>query len=122
MAGGEVCFKLFTKVVEQQRRATKTDVPAFPQKECCFSLPVFADPSNSDDVYRNDKHSIIGKYDNNFFGLVRIVIQKYVNGAWEDQVIVGDNSYGSFYGYGTLGSSDGRLNYVALVADWLLIL
>ena len=122
MAGGDVCYKLFTKVVEQQRRETATDVPSFSQKECCFQLPVFADLASPNDIYRNDKHSIIGKYDYSFYGLVTIFIQKWIGGAWVDQVELVDDTYGKYYGYGTFGSSDGRLNYVGFIADFNLIL
>jgi len=122
MAGGEVCYQLFTKVVEAQKRETPTDVPSFSQKECCFELPVFADLTAPDDIYRNDKHSLIGKYDSSFFGLVTIFIQKYVGGSWVDQVEIVDDTYGTNYSYGTLISSDGRLNYVGFVADFNLIL
>ena len=122
MAGGEVCFQLFTKVIEQRRRETPTDVPAFSQRECCFQLPVFADLASTDDIYRNDKHSIIAKYDASFYSLVTIFIQKYVNGVWVDQIELFNNDYGDNYIYSTLRSSDGRLYYVGFVADFNLIL
>jgi hypothetical protein len=122
MAGGEVCFQLFTKVIEQKARETPTDVPAFSQRECCFQLPVFADLASPDDIYRNDKHSIIAKYDASFYSLVTIFIQKYVNGVWVDQIELFNNDYGDNYIYSTLRSSDGRLYYVGFVADFNLIL
>ena len=122
MAGGEVCFQLFTKVIEQKRRETSTDVPAFSQRECCFQLPVFADLASPDDIYRNDKHSIIGKYDYSFFSVVTIFIQKWNGSAWVDEVEVIDDTYGTSYNYGYFSSSDGRLLYVGFVADFNLIL
>jgi hypothetical protein len=121
MAGGEVCFKLFNRVIESAQRVTPTDVPNFSQRECCFELPVLAD-AVGDDVYRNDKHSIIGKYDINFFGLVSIFIQKNVNGTWEDKAEITDNSYGISYPYGFAGNSDFSLVYVGFEADWQSIL
>ena len=122
MAGGEVCFQLFTKVIEQKRRETSTDVPAFSQRECCFQLPVFADLASPDDIYRNDKHSIIAKYDYSFFSVVTIFIQKWNGSAWVDEVEVIDDTYGTSYNYGYFSSSDGRLLYVGFVADFNLIL
>ena len=122
MAGGEVCFQLFTKVIEQKRRETSTDVPAFSQRECCFQLPVFADLASPDDIYRNDKHSLIGKYDYSFFSDVTIFIQKWNGSAWVDEVDVVDDTYGTNYDYGYFSSSDGRLLYVGFVADFNLIL
>ena len=121
MAGGEVCYKLFTRVIEQQSIATPTDIPSYSGFECCFTLPALADLAGTD-IYRNDKHSILGKYDKSFYGLVTIYIQKLESGAWVDQVAVVDNSYGAFSGYGTYNDSAERLNYVGLFADWQLIL
>lgn len=122
MAGGDVFKQTFTRVVPQQKRETPTDVPSFKFRECCFSLPVFADLLSPNDVYRNDKHTIIGKYDKNFYSTVSIYLQKYVNGSWADQAELISDTYGTPYGYSLLGSSDGRLYYVAFTADFNLIL
>ena len=119
MAGGEVFYKLFTKVVEQATKVTQTDVPAFKFRECCFSLPALADIAGTD-YYRNDTHSLLAKYDKNYYTLVTIIIQKNVNGAWVDQVEVLNDDYGTWNGYGfaTLGT----LNYIGLDLEWQKVL
>lgn len=117
MAGGEVCFQTFTKVIEPTGALTRPDVPAFKLRECCFALPALADTSNPD-VYRNDKHSILAKYDKDLYTAAVIIIQKYVNGSWADQVTVSDNTYGTYYSYGTLTNTNGQLKYVGLFVEW----
>lgn len=121
MAGGEVCFDIFSKVVPQFKTAIPTDVPGFTLNECCFELPALVDAANPTDLFRNDQHAIIAKYDFQFFLDVTIFIQKFVGGTFADQVEVSDNSFGEFFSFGTFGSSDGRQFYVALTIDWLKI-
>lgn len=121
MAGGEVCFKLFNRVVEPSALTTRTSVPAFKLKECCFSLPALANLVGSD-YYENDQHTIYGKYDTNFYSLVTILIEKYVNGIWTQQEEVLGNTSGTSYNYGLYTSSDFTQRYVAFIADWQKIL
>lgn len=121
MAGGEVCFQVFTKVVPPKGVLTKPDVPAFKLRECCFALPALADTGDAD-KYRNDKHSILGKYDKDLFTSVDIIIQKYVNGAWADQVTVSDNTYGTYSSLGTYTDTTTQLNYVGLFCEWRNVL
>ena len=87
MAGGEVCFALFSRSSDKLSTPSRVDVPISSAKKCCTSLPALAD-LGGDDEFRNDRHSLLEKYDKNFYGLVSIIIQKEVAGVWTDQVTV----------------------------------
>jgi hypothetical protein len=121
MAGGEVCFQVFTKVAEPIGAITRPDVPAFKLRECCFALPALADTSDAD-IYRNDKHSIIGKYDKDLYTTVVISLEKYVNGSWTEQVQISDNTYGTYYSLGSLTDTTTQLNYVGFYCEWRNVL
>lgn len=122
MAGGDVCKTTVSRVIEPLLKATRTDVGTFTQTECCFSLPALADSVNPDDGYRNDKHSVINKYDKNLFTFVIITLQKYEGSGYVDKVDLLDNTYGTTYNYGTFIDSDNTLKYVAYIIDWLKVL
>ena len=121
MAGGDVQFRVFQKVATQVRKLIPTEVPTFGGIQCCFTLPVFGTVSE-DDYYKNDKHSIVGRYDINYYNTVDLIIQKNVSGVWVDQVTLTNDDYGSFYPLGQFTDSDVVLNYVAFEADWKKIL
>lgn len=120
MSGGEVTFEVFKKVTPKKSRPVPTDVPAFSQRECCFQLPVFADLSLPDDIYRNDKHSIQAAYDGNLYSDVSIFIQKWENGAWVDKVELANSFFGTLYDYSYVNSGD--TYYIAYIADFNKIL
>lgn len=119
MAGGEVCFAIFNKVAPIAARETRTDVPPFNKKECCFKLPVFADLAAPDDIYRNDKHSIKKGYDSNYYTSVTMFVQKWVDGDWQDQFEVTNDDYGNRV---ITTNSDSSIFYFGFIADFNLIL
>jgi hypothetical protein len=120
MPEGEVVKQSFFKLFEVPEIGKKTDVPSFSGRECCFALPALADDSN--DVYKNDRHSIIERYDANFYASASIFMQKYVNGSFVDLVELTDNTYGTNYSFGTLTDKNARLKYVAYHIEWAKVL
>lgn len=120
MPEGEVVKQTFFKSVARDVIPDRTDVPAFSQKECCFSLPVLADDTG--DYYRNDKHTILNRYDKNLFDSVTIFLQKYENGDWTDKVEFTDDTYGANYSYGTANDQADRYRYVAYTVEWSNVL
>ena len=124
MAGGEVQFRVFNRVADAIQTTTRLDIPAFQVTECCFQLPVLAELVGTDE-FKNDKHSILKRYDKNLFdsvSSVKIYIQKYENGAFVDKVTPVDDSNGEWYEYSTFTNSEQTLYYVGLIADWQKIL
>lgn len=131
MAGGEVCFRVFNRVSQELSRATRLDVPAFFEKECCFQLPVLAEVlGEGDDVYKNDKHNVLRKYDSNLFTDVVIFLEKYdttnplqVDG-WYEAEDLSVEALGTYYPYGSVGMSfsDGTKNYVSSTIDWQVVM
>lgn len=121
MAGGEVNYKLFSKVVTPTALVTPTDVPNFSQAECCFALPALAATTGTD-IYKNDIHNLIKKYDKDFMSFVTIFIQKREGGNWVDKVEVVNDDYGTFYQLGGFNDSTLRLNYVRLDVEWQKVL
>ena len=118
MAGGEVCFAVFTK--SQDKRAslpTKTDVGVSGIKECCIQVKALAETSGSD-IYKNDIHAILEFYDKNFYTDVTIFIQKLESGVWVDKVELIDNTYGVNRAYGFAVSSNGLNNFVGYNLRW----
>ena len=86
MAGGEVCFQVFS--VAQGRAADlpiQTDVGTSSIKECCIQVKALADTTGNDSK-RNDVHTLLNFYNTNYYTSVTIFIQKLVGGVWTDRV------------------------------------
>ena len=121
MAGGDVQYRVFKKVADTTRTSVRLDIPAFSLNECCFSLPALAETISTDE-FKNDKHSLLRKYDINLFAAVDLYIQKYVGSDWADQVQVVNDDNGTFYGLGSFNDSELTLNYIGLIVDWQKVL
>lgn len=122
MSGGEVCKVKFSKVSQKRVTPIRLDIPPFPLKECCFKLPVFADVTAIEDEFKNDKHSVIEKYDKNLFTDVVIALEKYELGVWVEKADLLTNLYGKAYPYGTFTNSEDTLKYVAYEINWLAVM
>lgn len=101
------------------RDFTEPEVPKEdnPFKKCCFPLTVLADTSSTDD-FKNDRTSFI-----EFFGLqytVDMYLQKFVDGAWVDQTILNDGTYGDYYPLG-FTNRDNK-NFVGYTIEWKTVL
>jgi len=121
MSGGDVQFRVFKKVADTTRTVSRLDIPTFALAECCFELPALAETTGTDE-FKNDKHSILKRYDINVFTSVDLYIQKYVGGVWVDQVQVVNDDNGIFYGLGSFNDSLITLNYIGIIVDWQKVL
>lgn len=119
MAGGEVCFQLFSTASQRLERPTQTDVPQSSIKECCTSLKALATLSDIDPL-KNDVHSLLEKYDANFYTNVTIFIQKLEAGVWVDKEELLNNSLGTNRAYGF--ANDGVNDFVGYELKWIVVL
>lgn len=122
MAGGDVCKSTFTRVYEPSAKIERLDIPLFSQKECCFKLPVFAEPLIVTDDAKNDIHSVLKFYDKNLYLGVLMVLQKYENGDWVDTANLFSDNYGKFYNFGFAANTENNLFFVGYRIEWQKVL
>lgn len=119
MAGGEVCFDLFTVSAQKLVRPTKVDVGGSSIKQCCTTLNALAETVVTDEL-KNDTHSLLEKYDSNFYSFVSIIIQKLEVGVWVDKEEMFSDSLGTYQFFGF--AKDGDNNLVGYDFEWQKVL
>ena len=78
--------------------------------ECEYTNYVFADASPLD--YKNDKSSfLVGLSENS----ANLEIRLLGNGQ---DIVISDNTFGTYYQKGTFTNTENQLNYVGFIADW----
>lgn len=115
MAGGEVCFRVVGQSAARVDAPTRPDVGLSSAKECCFSLPALVNPSNTNEL-ENDKHSLLFRYDKDYYTDVVFTLQKQESGVWVDKTIINGN-LGAFYDLGQY--SNDKYNYIGTEVEWV---
>lgn len=88
-------------------------------RDCCFILNVLAQTVGSD-PFKNDMSSVIFFYSNAFTG-ASMVLEKLVNGEWEEVETLDNNEYGTLYEYGFKENSKEE-KLMGYVLEWQLVL
>jgi hypothetical protein len=88
--------------------------------DCCFSVPVFANPAAANSMIQNDFSAFLLSFPTYVTGGNTSAIwsiQKWVNGAWVQQSIITGSTYGSYYAFESLAID----SYTGVVIQWLNI-
>lgn len=86
--------------------------------DCCFSVPVFANPSAENNILQNDFSAFLldfPTYNGTASTSATWVIQKWVNGAWVTQDTITGSTYGTYYAFEALAID----TYTGVVIQWL---
>lgn len=111
---GEAIYELFYMVAQPVNQIKPpVDIPTIRTRDCCqdFFLKVYADPFDNGSL-RNDRSGFIFSFDDSVTSAT-LILQRFVNGNWENTAPLNDNTFGVFYplGFFTNNSNERFIRY-----------
>jgi len=126
MADGTATFDYFYMISTNPNAKSKNNtvsalLPTVVMDKCCEDtvFKAYADLDDPTNEYKNDKAGFWWDLDS-YYNAAELKIQKYVSGAWADQTVISNNTYGLFYDYGF--HTVDNVSFIGMILNWVGIL